>query len=231
MSMVPTRRRFLAGFSALSAVAGGTALTIAAKADPVADAELLALDGEIVAALARYDACCEAKAKCVEFFRAIEPVIPESLIIRVTLDYLATEWPPSIEGRPCPKAVSNRIRIPARYDLDHRVKQTDGRTTIGRYYRRLKRQSDAFHAAHHDARRQAGLPEAEERRYYAGRELQMLCERASDIRATSQPGLVVKGRAGLAKHRVSFAESGLYLDPSHRKLLENLVSLGVAKAA
>ena len=225
MSPAANRRGFLRGFAAFSAgsVASRTAVALDRPSSP--DAELLRLGAELTAAVGAYEETAAALANCKEAWETIRPEIPQALNVPAFGGWVDTEWPLAFSGRPCHEHVQNRVRIPSRYDLDRLVKVTDGRTVRGKYLRRLKPVSDAYHAAHDAARVKVGQEEIEMAAFRQGRIVIDLGFKVMAIDAVTMEGLALKGRAGLAMHRVWADDGGMRIENSYRLLLTNLASL------
>ncbi|TXM66252.1 hypothetical protein [Methylobacterium sp. WL120] len=225
MSPAANRRGFLRGFAAFSAGSVASGAVVALERPPNPDVELLRLGVELTAATSAYDEAAAALARCKEAWETVRPEVPPELNVPAFRGWVDTEWPPAFSGRPCNKHVQNRVRIPSRYDLDRLVKVTDGRTVRGKYLRRLKPISDAYHAAHDAAWVKVGQEEIETAAFRQGRIVIDLGFKVMAIDAVTMEGLALKGRAGLAMHRVWADDGGMRIENSYRLLLTNLASL------
>ncbi len=176
--------------------------------------------------MSRYHDLKGKEQEAIARFAAIEPAIPDDLKMMSGGDLLRTDWPPDHRGACNAMRVQNRVRIPQRYSLDEAVKELDGRTSLGRYMRRLKKLSDGFHEAHQAAREEAGVGQAETARYRQGRIVVDLNGKIANISASTLAGLAVKARAELTSLVASEDEGGLKPHPRVVALFENLVALG-----
>ncbi len=220
------RRGFLKGLAFFSTGGAAVAATAVSAAAPRQDDELLALGSTLEVELARYQDLKKVEQEAVARFEAIEPAIPEGLKLMSGGDLFRTDWPPDHRGASNAMRVQNRIRIPQRYSLDQEVKRLDGRTSAGRYVRRLKKLSDTFHEAHKAAREEAGIGPVETARYRQGRVIVDLNAKIAEIPATTIAGLAVKGLSELSWLVVGQDEGGTRQPPRIVALFENLVAMG-----
>lgn len=226
-----SRRSFLRGLTALSTGSIVLAAPAVLAAAPSPDADLIRLGADLDKALAGFLTLCERKARRVAQFETIKPEIqPEIVRPRVTGPagwHFHGEAPPNADGEPCHRQFDHRVMILWPWEaVQNTNRYHDGRTRICKHHRRLRASCEAYHAAHLAAREAAGIPIVEDARFHSGRDVMRIAFDIAAMDAATIPGLAVKGRAGLAMQQVwSSDRGGSSIDPSYRKLLQNLVAL------